>query len=431
MKRSLALIVCGILTVLWMVASRPSEAAVPSSQSSPADDPYVQGDVSSAAWSAQCQPVPPTGEESAIDPIKNWGPGSTAPHTHEFFAQQTISSTISPGALMYGTPGATLDPLGCDGPTHIPATTACTYDDTNLATPATAICDKSAYWVPELIYDTNPFNTVVTAGVTPLAPAFMNIYWRNEYSDPDSISAFPEDLSMIAGNAMATTPQNFWIVNWQCVAPTSIGKWQSPGRYSPTIPPYCDLPETAVCTGMHLVGCSPVYLRMVITFPDCVKLTTNTPQGMVTPTATWYGISTSPTPAAPNYATPGSYKSCPPDITSNHWLEIPNIQVDPHWRLNGHANQDTVVESENFTDQNVPDGQGSTFDCSEGSPCIHFDLSNLLLSSDWVMDQGGTDVTPGTTSHGDYENGYTQIDINNLIADCFHNGVGGMNCGAI
>jgi hypothetical protein len=104
MKRNLAVIVCGILAVLWMVVARPAQGRVSSSQTSPADDPYIQGDVSSAAWSAQCQPIPGGGEESPVDPIKDWGPGSTAPHTHEFFAQQTIFSTTSPGALINGLP---------------------------------------------------------------------------------------------------------------------------------------------------------------------------------------------------------------------------------------------------------------------------------------------------------------------------------------
>jgi hypothetical protein len=63
---------------------------------------------------------------------------------------------------------------------------------------------------------------------------------------------------------------------------------------------------------------------------------------------------------------------------------------------------------------------------------MHIDLSNLLLSSDWKMDQDGMDVTPGTTGHADYENGYRQTDIDALINDCFHSStLGGMNCGAI
>jgi hypothetical protein len=125
MKRSLAVVVCGILAVLWMVAARPVEGRVASSQSSPAEDPLIQGDISSAAWSAQCQPVPGGGEESAIDPILHWGVGSTAPHVHEFFAQQPILSTTSPGYLIYDAPtGAD----NCEGPTDTTGA-VCIYAD--------------------------------------------------------------------------------------------------------------------------------------------------------------------------------------------------------------------------------------------------------------------------------------------------------------
>jgi hypothetical protein len=112
------------------------------------------------------------------------------------------------------------------------------------------VCDKSGYWVPELLYDTDPTNTVTIAPATPLPPAFMNIYWRNEYSNPASDTTFPEDLSMIAGNAATTAPQNIWIVNWQCVAPGSPAKWQSPGRYSSTIPSLSTFSETPCLVGI-------------------------------------------------------------------------------------------------------------------------------------------------------------------------------------
>jgi hypothetical protein len=210
----------------------------------------------------------------------------------------------------------------------------------------------------------------MTAPTSALRPAYMNIYWRNEYANPAMDTTFPEDLSMVAGNADAATPQSIWIVNFQCVAPDVLDKPQGPGRYQSVIPPYCDLPEHDVCPTEAGVtfpdNCAPVYLRMVITFPECVKLSgLNTAQGMVTPITTWYGVTNSPTPAPPNKHDPSSYINCPFSVSP--WLQIPNIQMDPHWRLNNHMNSPAVSISENTTDP--PQGQ-DTWTCSSMTPCM-------------------------------------------------------------
>ena len=256
-------IVVGSLIIVWMFTSHPASAHLPDAQPAAAS-PAIQGDISSAAWSAKCFPVP---EESPIDPIKDWGPGSIAPHVHEFFAQQTINSTTSPGALL--TPTAA--PLNCDGPTKIPDVPGCTYNDNGT----NSVCDRSAYWVPELVWDPSPLNMTVSPSV--LVPDHTNIYWRNEYTDPQLDTYFPQDLAMVAGNGMATTPQNPWIVNWQCVVPQEAQKTQTPGRYSPVIPSTCRFPIDDICPGG---SCYPVYLRMVITFPECIEPTPNATQGI-------------------------------------------------------------------------------------------------------------------------------------------------------
>lgn len=370
-------------------------------------DPDIQGDISTGAWSAKCFPVPSAGQESAIDPIKNWG--STAPHVHEFFAPTVVNATMSPGYLL-NLPNTAVN---CQGPTAIPTSADCTYSPPSGVE---EVCDKSAYWVPELVWDTAPRKTAVQP--SPLAPDFMNIYWRNEYTDPQLDSPFPEDFAIVAGNAMATTPQNYWVINWECVAPGSAEKVQTPGRYSPVIPSSCDLPSDQVCPpGGH---CYPVYLRLVVTFPECVELATNPTQGMETPIQTSYNITASPTPPVP---TPGGggYYNC----QSSNYLQIPPIQVDPHWLINRAPNSAFVPAS---TITSVPPAGGPAI------AYLHFDLSNLLLSSDMVMDRSlATNLPPGTTSHADYENGYRQADIDGLIALCFHSHVhmGGMNCGAI
>ena len=314
------------------------------------------------------------------------------------------------------------DANNCYGPTDIPDGAACTYTDSHYPTPTPAICDKSGYWVPELLYDLDPTNTAITASpASTLVPAYMNIYWRNEYTNPSLDTTFPEALAMVAGNQNATTPQNIWTVNWQCVSPLSANRYQTPGRYSATIPSSCLMPQGEICPSpdhTYPNECLPTYLRLVVTFPECVKLTWNSTQGMYTPTATHYGEANSPTPAAPNPAIPGSYINCPPSVTGT-WLQIPNIQVDPHWRLNNAANSTLVPEA---------------LTTIGTISYVNFDLSGLLLSSDLMMDQssGMASVTPGTTSHADYENGYVQADIAGLIADCFHETAtpGGINCGS-
>ena len=68
------------------------------------------------------------------------------------------------------------DANNCYGPTDIPDGAACTYTDSHYPTPTPAICDKSGYWVPELLYDLDPTNTAITASPeSTLVPAYMNI----------------------------------------------------------------------------------------------------------------------------------------------------------------------------------------------------------------------------------------------------------------
>lgn len=112
--------------------------------------------------------------------IVHWGPGSVAPHTHEFFAQHTIRSTTSPGDLMTAVPTAADN---CYGPTETAGTPSCVY----LSDATPSVCDKSGYWVPELLFDLDPTNTAST-----LVPAYMNIYWLNEYTNPTLDSPFPD-----------------------------------------------------------------------------------------------------------------------------------------------------------------------------------------------------------------------------------------------
>lgn len=408
MKKSLTVILLGLICVIWMFADAPSDDQA--SASDPAASPAITGDVSSASWSAKCDY---SSQAASIDPIKDWG--GMAPHLHVFSAPTIMDSMISPGTLI-----ALPNPAGseCIGPTRLPTTPAggCRYTPVSTTTSTVSVCDKSAYWVPALYSDADPTNSMVTP--TLLTLDHMNIYWRNEYTHPQSDSPFPEDFSEVGGDAMAMTPQSFWIVNWQCVddVAQAYPKTETPGPTSNVIPAtQCEFPEDRVCPHGLDGHCDPVYLRMAVTMPECVKLTTNAAQGMVTPATASYAMTPfSPAPAGP---TDGEgYHDCV--FPGAGWSQIMPIQVDPHWLVNKGDNAGIITQS---------------LVTESGVPYLHWDLSNLLLSSDLVMDQKpmSATVTPGTTGHADYENGYRAADIEGLVQTCFDFGTIGRNCGSI
>lgn len=396
----MVILILGLSILTSMFVLRPASGGQTSLAPS---DVTITGDVSDAAWSAKCQP---SSQRAAIDPIKYYG--TTAPHTHEFFAPTSMSSTVDPNDLLSLPKSA----IKCTGPTRTPfAENGCSV--TPIGEVAN-VCDKSAYWVPELAYDTAPTNVQILPH--PLEPHHMNVYWRNEYTYPSSVSTFPADLAVVGGNAGAGQPQDKWIVNWQCAddaAPN--GKIEIPGPDSPTIPETCDFARTDVC---HPDGIEcpldKIYLRLVVTFPECVVLSSVSTAGMQTPTTWFYNMTNRATPSAPTNGT--GYYDCP-----SGYLEIPTIQVDPHWLIAGPNNPNAQwVPETDYTDSN-------------GIQRVSFDLSNLWLTSDIMMlRMGGSNVVPGQTAHADYENGYTGTDIIALVDKCFHHGGGpGRNCGFI
>lgn len=390
-----------VVGILIPLIGRPMADATSGSM-----DPYIQGDISSGAWSAKCQP---TFQRGPIDPIRYYA--STAPHDHEFWAPLVMNSTIQPTNLIGASNVANL----CIGPTATPFPSGgCVHTGTPSSpglAPPTDVCDKSAYWVPVLYFDTDPTNPAVAPAV--ISPDHMNIYWRNEYEDPFSVSPYPRYFAAVAGNATATTPQDKWIVNWQCVDDVRP-KYETPGPTSQTIPSSCDLPVSKVCHSGDSDPCAhmdPVYLRLVVTFPECIVLSDlSATSGMQTPESFYYNMTGRETPPSPTAS--GDYYNCVAG-----YLEIPTIQIDPHWLINKGVNTPYVPVS--------------TIS-SAGVDYLHFDLSRLLLSSDLMMDQMHTmTVPPGLTSHADYENGYTHADLVGLVAMCFHFAPEGQNCGDI
>ena len=138
------------------------------------------------------------------DPIVFPGkPGAS--HDHTFVGSRTTSASSTFGSLRFGG-------------------TSCARAD-----------DTAAYWMPTLYQGTNA-----------VLPAASTIYYRR--GTFAKVRAFPNNFRMIAGDATATTPQDFHIVFWNCGG----GDGGSPSSTVPT------------CTNTR--GSS---LRLHVRFPNC------------------------------------------------------------------------------------------------------------------------------------------------------------------
>jgi hypothetical protein len=138
------------------------------------------------------------------DPIVFPGkPGAS--HQHTFVGNRTTSAFSDFGSLRSG------------------ATTCMRPDDT------------AAYWVPTLYH-----------GATPVFPQGATIYYRR--GTLAEVSAFPNDLRMIAGDAAAASPQGMRVTFWSCRVVSGAGR-------SETVP-----------TCPHTRGS---FLRLHIRFPEC------------------------------------------------------------------------------------------------------------------------------------------------------------------
>jgi hypothetical protein len=138
------------------------------------------------------------------DPIVKYNqPGAS--HSHDFFGNRTTNAA------------STLQSLSKGGTTCINRR------------------DKSGYWVPSLTVD----------GQTVL-PRFASIYYANAGKPYRSIRTIPRGLKVVAGNAMATTPQSLKIASWNCGADEEDVPLSS-------APPTCPGPT----------------LTMHVAFPDC------------------------------------------------------------------------------------------------------------------------------------------------------------------
>jgi hypothetical protein len=138
------------------------------------------------------------------DPIVFPGkPGAS--HDHTFVGNRTTSASSTFGSLRSGG-------------------TSCARAD-----------DTAAYWMPTLYQ-----------GTTAVPPAAATIYYRR--GTFARVRTFPNNLRMIAGDATATTPQDFRVVFWNCGG----GEGGSP---SATVPTCADTRGSA--------------LRLHVRFPNC------------------------------------------------------------------------------------------------------------------------------------------------------------------
>ena len=138
------------------------------------------------------------------DPIVFPGkPGAS--HQHTFVGNRTTNAFSSFGSLRSG------------------ATTCIRQDDT------------AAYWVPTLYQ-----------GTTPVFPQAATIYYRR--GTVAEVSAFPNNLRMIAGDAAASSPQNMRVTFWSCGVASGVDR-------SSTVP---TCPDTRAS-----------FLRLHIRFPEC------------------------------------------------------------------------------------------------------------------------------------------------------------------
>lgn len=95
--------------------------------------------------------------------------------------------------------------------------------------------DTAAYWVPALYQ-----------GASPVLPLAATIYYRR--ATQDAVSPFPNNLRMIAGSALATTPQDKRVTFWSCGVDAGV----APSSEIPTCPDQ-----------------RGSFLRLHIRFPSC------------------------------------------------------------------------------------------------------------------------------------------------------------------
>ena len=148
-------------------------------------------------------PAAPTRTRRRSDPIVWFGQADRS-HRHDFYGS-TLTGDSSTAEQLEGSPTT------CNKPG-----------------------DSAAYWQPTLYDDGRPVEPVQIQAYYRVAPGI----------EPTDVRPFPSGLTLIAGDALATTPQHGEAAGWTCGTRTALTP--APTECSPTAP-----------------------LHMVLTFPDC------------------------------------------------------------------------------------------------------------------------------------------------------------------
>lgn len=158
---------------------------------------------------------------AAVDPIVAHGKSGPSEHNHTFFGNTTLLSLPNPNAATYEQ--------------MVGKSTNCENPD-----------DSAIYWMPTLVYTSG-----AKAGQPVPIHSYRAYYRSFDHKDTGEGQAYPADVRLVAGNAMATKPQPTREANWSC------GQYSSVPTGVPTIP------NCAAATGRV------VRLTAHITFPSC------------------------------------------------------------------------------------------------------------------------------------------------------------------
>lgn len=268
------------------------------------------------------------------------------------------------------------------------ATPTCGTINLNGGSSPLPIPDKSAYWVPELFREKAKMNQM------PVDTAL--VYYRDEGLNPADVSAFPQDLVMVAGypKAKDTDYRSPETVEWSCVSAKTAQEHEE--QFGTTIPDWCDKTNQAG---------DDYYLRLIVYFPNCFvpapdtngngQYDDNDSHGRYVPQAVSY---------APGTAATGDNALCPQGSVT-----IPQVQVGFRWKLKN---------------QSLPDYQNDI---------KKWDLTQLTLDSDDVnMGAEGVTGSHGATAHADFMSGWATSGLLSLISVCFHGGANApQKCGNI
>jgi hypothetical protein len=198
--RAVALITVGALVLVIAAALGPAAIAGGKPKTGDERAAISRADLVGVNFVENCR----FSHQAPDDPIVFRGsPGAS--HQHTFVGNRTTSAFSSFGSLRSG------------------ATTCMRQDDT------------AAYWVPTLYQAT-----------APVFPQAATIYYRR--GTVAEVSAFPNNLRMIAGDATATSPQSMRVTFWGCGVASGVDR-------SSEVP---TCPDTRGS-----------FLRLHIRFPEC------------------------------------------------------------------------------------------------------------------------------------------------------------------